>query len=269
MSKKALIVGIDKYDSGGSLAGCVNDAKAIKKVLERNEDGSKNYDCRLLISEDQRVTRKFLRQQWNELFDNFRGDILFYFSGHGTPTNVGGYIVTQDGETDDPGLSMNDLLTLANNSSASSVLLILDCCFSGDLGNPPNLQSGGSIENQSQLREGVTILAASRSTQVSMEIGGQGVFTKLVVGALSGGAADIRGRVSVASIYAYAEQALGAWDQRPMYKSHADQLAPVRLCNAYISDNLLRELPELFDNEEYKFYMNPSYEVKNILGDPY
>jgi uncharacterized caspase-like protein len=65
------------------------------------------------------------------------------------------------------------------------VLLILDCCFSGSIGNPPNLQ--GEIENQALLREGVTILAASRPAQVSMEVGGHGVFTKLVMGALRGG----------------------------------------------------------------------------------
>jgi hypothetical protein len=271
MSKRALLVGIDNYDKVSSLSGCINDAVAMKEVLERNEDGSKNYECRILTSSDpEPVTRKYLRQQWKELFENFTDDILFYFSGHGTPTDVGGYLVTQDGEIDDPGLSMNDLLTLANNSKAKSVLLILDCCFSGDLGNSANLQGGdNSVENQAQLREGVTILTASLATQVSKEIAGQGVFTKLVVGALSGGASDVRGRVSAASIYAYAEQALGAWDQRPMYKSHANCLAPIRLCKPFVSDNLLRELPTLFEDQEFKYYMNPSYEVSNTLDHPH
>jgi hypothetical protein len=112
----------------------------------------------------------------------------------------------QDGSLEDPGLAMNDVLTLANRSKAQSVLLILDCCFSGSIGNPPNLQS--DVENQAQLREGVTILAASRPTQPSMEVGDHGVFTNLVIGALRGGSADVRGRVSAASIYAYAEAAL-------------------------------------------------------------
>ena len=260
MSKRALIVGIDDYDNISPLSGCVNDALNMKEVLERHEDGSRNYDCRVLTSSDaQPVTRKYLRQQWQSLFENFTGDILLYFSGHGTPTEVGGYLVTQDGETDDPGLSMNDLLTLSNGSRAKSVLLILDCCFSGDLGNPKNLNNG-SVENHAQLREGVTILTASRSTQVASEIGGQGVFTNLVLGALRGGAADVRGRVSAAAIYAYAEQALGAWDQRPMYKSHANCLDPIRLCKPHVSDALLRELPELFASDDAKYSMNPSFE---------
>lgn len=264
MQKRALIVGIDEYDNVNSLAGCVNDALEMKAVLERHEDGSKNYDCKILTSDSIRVTRKLLRHQWTELFENFTGDILFYFSGHGTPTDVGGYLVTQDAETDDPGLSMNDLLSLANSSKANSVLLILDCCFSGSLGNPSSLNN--SIENQAQLREGVTILTASRSNQVATEVGGQGVFTNLVLGALRGGGADVRGRVSAASVYAYAEQALGAWDQRPMYKSHANSLEPVRFCKPCVSDELLRELPVLFDSEDFNFYLDPSFEYTHATA---
>lgn len=233
----------------------------MKEVLERHEDGSRNYDCRVLTSPGPKpITRRFLREQWADLFENFNGDVLFYFSGHGSPTNVGGYLVTQDGVTGDPGLAMNDLLTLANRSKAKSILLILDCCFSGDLGNPPNLQGDGSIENQAQLREGLTILAASRPTQIASEIAGHGVFTNLVLGALKGGASDVRGRVSAASIYAYVEQALGAWDQRPVYKSHADRLPPVRFCGAWVADSLLRELTTIFENPDSVFLMDPSFE---------
>ena len=261
MSRRALLIGIDQYDNISSLKGCVNDALDMKEVLERHEDGSRNYDCRVLTSPGPKpITRPFLREQWADLFENFGGDVLFYFSGHGSPTNVGGYLVTQDGATGDPGLAMNDLLTLANKSKAKSILLILDCCFSGDLGNPPTLQGDGSIENQALLREGLTILAASRPAQIASEVGGHGVFTNLVLGALKGGASDVRGRVSAASIYAYVEQALGAWDQRPVYKSHADRLPPVRYCNAWVPDSLLRELTAIFEKPDSVFLMDPSFE---------
>ena len=183
------------------------------------------------------------------------------------PTNIGGYLVTQDGEPDDPGLAMNDLLTLANKSKAESILLILDCCFGGDLGNPANLQ-GGSIENQAQLREGLTILAATPASQTALEVAGHGVFTNLVLGALKGGASDVRGLVSAASIYAYVEQALGAWDQRPLYKSHADSLPPVRRCKASVPDSLLRELPGIFSNPDTTFQMNPSFEYTDPSAKP-
>lgn len=277
MARRALLIGIDQYDKVSPLKGCVNDALAMKEVLERHENGNLNYDCRVLTNPEPKaltgakpkpITRRLLREQWTELFENFDGDVLFYFSGHGSPTNVGGYLVTQDGEPGDPGLPMNDLLTLANKSKAKSILLILDCCFGGDLGNPPNLQGDGSIENQAQLREGLTILAASRPTQIASEIAGHGVFTNLVLGALKGGASDVRGRVSAASIYAYVEQALGAWDQRPVYKSHADRLPPVRYCNAWVSDSLLRELTTIFPRHDSTFPMDRSFEHTESAARP-
>lgn len=270
MGRRALLVGIDECQnpSIAKLSGAVADATAMRDVLARNEDGSPNYDCRLLVNPgSQPITRAQLRAIWRELFADGPDDALFFFSGHGTPTQLGGCLVTHDASPGDPGLPMNDLLQMANQSKAREVLLILDCCFSGSLGNPPNLQ-GGLVENQAQLREGVTILAASRPTEAAMEIGGQGVFTELVVGALSGGAADVRGRVSAAAIYAYVEEALGAWHQRPLYKSHANMLSPVRLCKAHVDDATLRELPTWFSTADAKLALAPSYEPTDPAARP-
>jgi hypothetical protein len=257
----ALLVGIDKYDHVSDLSCCVADAMAMSELLQRNDDGSPNYDCEALISSgEEKITRKVLRSHWNRLFGVYKGDILFYFSGHGTPLKSGGYLVTQEGDQDDPGLAMDELLVLANLSEASSVLLILDCCNAGHLGLPAALQANGTGQYQAHLREGLTILAASRPTEDAFEAEGQGVFTRLVLGALSGGAADVRGLVSAASIYGYVEQALGPWEQRPMYKSHADQLPPVRTCRPAVSDPVLRELPTLFKAPECLLRLDPSYE---------
>ena len=109
------------------------------------------------------------------VFRTLEGTFFFTFREHGSPSDVGGYLVTQEGTPDDPGLPMDDLVTMANNSTASSVLLILDCCFSGAAGNPASLQAAAT-EGRALLREGVTVLAASRSTQVAMEVAGHGVF---------------------------------------------------------------------------------------------
>jgi hypothetical protein len=272
MERRALIIGIDTYDSVSGLSGCVADASAMARLLERNEDGSPNYACRLWTNPPapgasaHPVTRGHLREEWERLLSSFTGDILFYFAGHGCPTQLGGYLVTQDATEWEPGLPMNDLLQLANQSKAREVLLVLDCCFSGSLGNPPNLNTGGT--DQAQLREGVTILAASRSTETSAEIGGHGLFTWLVLGALSGGAADVRGLVSAAAVYAYVEQVLGPWDQRPMYKSHASRLTPVRQCHPGVPDVLLRRLPELFPDEDSRYQLDPTYERTDPAADP-
>src|SRR5947209_14326513 len=38
-------------------------------------------------------------------------------------------------------------------------------------------------------------------------------------GALDGGAADVLGKVTVASVYAYLSETFGPWDQRPTFKA--------------------------------------------------
>jgi hypothetical protein len=273
MERRALIVGIDDYKNPeADLHGCVADATAIAAMLEKQEDGSPNYSCRLWTApsrnpEADPITRGNLRAEWNRLFGDFTGEILFYFSGHGTLTSDGGYLVTQDYDTNDMGIAMNELLNLANSSKAREVLLILDCCHSGALGNPANLQAP-HMDSQAQLREGVTILSASRPAQPAMESNGHGVFTNLLLGALDGGAADIQGRVSAASIYAYVEQALGPWDQRPLYKSHANRLSPVRFCKALVTDDLLRKIPELFGAPDSYFTADESFEKTSPKATP-
>lgn len=261
MSRKALFIGIDQYANFGALACCVADANSMKEVLERNENGTINFSCQVFTSEGREmISRSFLRNKIQALFtDDFDGDAIFYFSGHGTASKHDGYLVTQDGETGDYGISMYELVTIANNSKAKSVLLILDCCHSGQLGNLPNIQGGNG--NQTQLREGVTILAASKPSQPALEVEGHGVFTQLVISALLGGAADVRGRVSAASVYAYAEQALNnPWGQSPLYKSHADRLPQLRYCKPSVEDAYLRLLPQIFEDPTTVVPMDPSFE---------
>lgn len=260
MARRALLIGIDQYDNISGLSGCVQDAGAMADVLETNEDGSPNYECRLYTSPGPgALTRGFIRTELENLFDGFDGDVLFYFAGHGAPTSVGGFLVTQDGQDNDIGIQMQELLDKANNSKAKEVLLILDCCFSGSLGNPASIQNG-DLENRALLREGVTILAASRPTETSAEFNGHGVFTSLVLNALHGGATDVLGNVSAASVYALAEQALGAWDQRPMYKSHASRLTPIRQCNPEVPLPTLRRLPDIFPDPTSTLPLDKSYE---------
>ncbi|MBY5370466.1 caspase domain-containing protein [Rhizobium leguminosarum] len=268
MNKRALIVGIDRYDTYPPLSAAVSDAEAMADILSKNGDGSPNFGCRLLTSPGREaVTRANLRRNWRELFDGFRGDVLFYFSGHGAPTEVGGFLATQDAAEDDPGLAMEELVNMANNSAVKTVLLILDCCFSGSAGNPAALRNG-NIENKAILREGVTILSASRPAELSYEVGGHGVFSNLILGALKGGAANVRGHISAAAIYAYVEAALGPWDQRPLYKSHAEHLEPVRTVPPMVSDELLREMTTFFPAQDHRYSLNETYEETSDKAKP-
>ena len=110
--RKALCVGIDCYEKISDLHGCVNDANAVKEVLQRNGDGTLNFDVKLLTatSETSYISRSTLKDSVEELF---RGDseiALFYFSGHGSIDELGGYLCTSEISRPDEGLSLSDLL---------------------------------------------------------------------------------------------------------------------------------------------------------------
>lgn len=268
MRRRALLVGVNAYDSMRSLSWCVEDALAMRQVLEFHEDHSPNFACRMLLGlksrtealdleqSQERVTFNGLRVALEELFD-FDGMVLFYFSGHGHPTEHGVYLVTQDGSNALPGILLNDILAMANESRAQEVVLIIDSCFSGSLGEPDQVREVTNL----YLRPGVTLLAASMSGQNARELNGHGLFTHLVIGALKGGASDVRGQISAASIYAYVEQALGPWDQRPIYKSNASQLSTLRNYTPDVQDEELRRLPQFFRRPDDHFRLGPSYEV--------
>jgi len=266
MMRRALLIGIDHY-AASPLTGCVADAQGMASLLERNDDGRPNYDVKLVTSDTKAINRGDLRTLLADLFNNARDAvILFFFAGHGAQTPWGAELVTQDYSSNSLGVSMNDVLTLANDSPAREVILILDCCFSGNLGNVPGLQSAAIAPpfrlDKTVLRENVTVLAASRATQPSAEVpgGGQGAFTRLLIEGLEGAAADHLGEVTALSLYAFASRPFTAWQQRPVFKSHVSQPTALRVCEPTINQDLLRELPKYFPNAKARYAMTPAHE---------
>jgi len=270
MAKRALIIGIDSYDKVHQLTGCVADAIEVRNLLQRNADGSPNYDCRLLIygpdQSSERITRPVLREACRDLFD-YAGEVVLYFSGHGALTETGGYFATCDAEAGDWGVPMQEIIQLANNSRASDILIILDCCHAGDAGDAPLLNKPGQSSPIAVLRENMTVLAASRNSQSAMEAGGHGLFTTALLDALDGGAADHMGWVTASSIYAYVERRFGEWSQRPVYKSHATALTVIRQCAPLIDRLQLYEIVKLFSTEDYKYKLDPEFEPEDEFGN--
>ena len=257
--RRALCVGIDLYPFG-ALRGCVSDAERIAALLANHEDGVPNFECRTIVAPNggghDVVTRSKLKQAIEQLFKDKADIALLHFSGHGTENNLGGYLVTQDAKRYDEGVAMSDVLKMANDSRADEVVILLDCCHSGNVGNAPVIDNTKAL-----LREGVSILTASRGDQVSVESTGGGLFTSLVGDALEGAAADLLGDVSAPAIYAFVEGALGAWDQRPLFKSHVSKVIPLRRCNPPIDTTVLRELPVLFPVPAEDLPLSPEFEA--------
>lgn len=262
--RKALLVGIDDYASG-TLTGCVNDAAKMCELLSRHQDETPNFDCRPMLSPPSgtRITRPALRAAIDDLFATETEVSLFFFAGHGTVNNLGGYLVTQDATKYDEGVPMSNVLSLANNSRAREIVILLDCCHSGALGHVPRVDNESAI-----VREGVSVLTACRKSEPAVERGGGGLFTSLVCDALAGGGADVCGKVTVASVYAYVDAALGAWDQRPLFKSHVSKLVSLRNCHAHVPYDILRLLPKYFSSPTEDYALDPSYESSVDPRDP-
>ena len=64
----------------------------------------------------------------------------------------------------------------------------------------------------------------------------------------------------MASVYAYVEEALGPWDQRPLFKAHLSTLVPLRTVEPAVPMEALRRLPALFPDPDNEFPLDPSYE---------
>lgn len=264
--RRALCVGIDEYPSG-PLYGCVSDATRMDAMLSRHQDGSRNFDCRTVTapigSSHDVITRPILRELLEQLFTDQADVALLYFAGHGTVNALDGFLVTQDAQRFDDGVALTDVLRLANGSRASEVVIMLDSCFSGAMGNPPVADNMRAL-----LREGISILTASRGDQVSVETGGGGIFTSLVVDALDGGAANILGSVNAPAVYSYVEAALGAWDQRPLFKAHLSKVIELRCCTPPIDRAVLRRLPDLFPLPAEDFKLDSTFERTSATANP-
>lgn len=261
---RALIVGIDYYEHTSDLIGCVKDAENMARLLGEHEGGHNNFDCKVWKASDKKsaVSRVQFRKEIEELFKHPTDMALLYFAGHGHIKAAGGTIMASDSLDGSDGVTLDFILTLANNSEATNRVIILDSCYSGSAGytsHNPKLAA---------LAEGVTILAAATKDQYAWGDKNGGVFTNLVVDALSGGAADLLGNITVASLYAHLDKSLGDWDQRPVFKANVERFVPLRKVDPPISRIDLKKIGEYFDKAGDKFKLDPSYEPRDEARTP-
>lgn len=252
--RRALIIGLDDYP-GAPLHGCVNDANRLRDVLARHHDGLLNFHCDVITSPPHEVSRAILRRKISELFLQPADVAFLHFSGHGTVNGLGGYLVTPDYCEFDVGLPMTEILALANQSPVTDKFITLDCCHSGAFGTLPAISSDKIF-----LADGVSVITATRSGQEALEEGGGGVFTSLLIEALDGGAAGLLGEVSAANIYAYIDNALGAWDQRPMFKANVSRFIQLRKAEPRLSVAMVHKMVGYFPLPAEPLALSPEYE---------
>lgn len=247
--KSALLVAVDEYDAPATPdLRCIDDANHIQSLLRRNDNGTSNWDG-AVVDLESGANADVLRHRLARFFREGAGrELLFYFAGHGANDDWGTSLVLADGTS----ISLNDVMHLVNNSRATTITLILDCCFSGDVGNlAPERRAvvpggQGYQLDRAELRDNIAVLAASRSMEPAAETAAGGAFSQLVIEGLEGGASDHRGRVSLLSIYAFVAAGFGALEQTPVLKANLAAPLLLRQAAPWIDDALLEQLPTYF-----------------------
>ena len=257
--KKALVIGINNYPTH-PLKGAINDATIISQLLQVNGNDTTNFEVITLYDVG---TKSELLSEIAKFFDRNADMGLLYFAGHGYVNELGGFLVTPDHRRYDEGIDMNHILNLANNSKIRNKVIILDCCKSGSFATPAE---NGSVTH---IKTGISILTSSREDEPAKEINGHGVFTNLLIEGLKGGAADVRGHISPGGVYAYIDQALGAHEQRPVFKTNVTEFVELRSVIPQVSLSTLRKLTEYFHSPSDSLQLDPSFEYTNSNEVPH
>jgi tetratricopeptide (TPR) repeat protein len=208
--------------------------------------------------------------------------LLFYFAGHAIPINRDIYFVTYDFQEDtieemievDPDFyfSMRWLWkVLYQSSAAGRVLIILDCCFAGNMvemkDDPLKIDFGKLLDelntgssNKDQMNRLRLMLTATGYNIQAQELDGHGLLTGLLLKALRGEIDDVldkEGHVDIRVLHTYLQDHMPK-QQRP---DLAGKFGPYNCILASHSNRSERLRRQAFDN-------NMKIEVeRGILSD--
>ena len=182
MSRDALVIGINtySYERLNSLTAPGRDAEAVAKLLEKYGDfkvtrlpavkDKQNNTIR--VGQKTKVTLTQLKQAIVQLFkpDGKPPDTaLLYFSGHGLREELGiseGFLASSDVNPDmgSWGLSLQWLRRLLQESEVRQQIIILDCCYAGEVLNVAEADPGDRGKGRDRC-----FIAASRKFEVAYE----------------------------------------------------------------------------------------------------
>jgi len=208
----AVIIGISKYRSLArehQLRYAAADARALHAFLRTPQGGAFAPDHVRLLLDEEATLRAMKSALGNFLLSAGRDDmVMIFFAGHGqveqgrTDTV---YLLPYDVDPKDlfaTAYAVQELrAALSRRVYAQRVVMIVDACHSGSLGQADVLTRGASDVLSRYLtaigssENGRAVLTASSPTELSQEGekwgGGHGVFTHHLLEALKGGA-DVR-----------------------------------------------------------------------------
>ncbi|MGH3808586.1 MAG: caspase, EACC1-associated type [Pseudonocardiaceae bacterium] len=204
-SRVTLLVGCSDYEdpSFPRLPAPVQDVDALRRVLADETIGDFSVDT-LLNKPSGTVSAQIESFFANRKPDDF---LVLYFSCHGVLDSRGRlYFVTANsrkGLLDSTGISARWVQEQMNKSRSRSIVLLLDCCYSGAFARGLARGSTDAEKVLGQQLGGHGRMVITASDKLEYAYGSE--FTNVVVRGLETGAADLDGdgQVSVDELYHY------------------------------------------------------------------
>jgi len=189
----AVVIGINNYEKWPALEFAINDAKAVKKILQET-----GFNDITTVFDKEATQRRILTELFNNLPKKagHNDRVLFYFAGHGQTEDLSGggkkgYIIPVDADTSNyasTAISMEQIRSLSSRISAKHILYVMDSCYSGlglnrSSGVSPKI--GDYLRKVSSMRVVQIITAGGKGEQVQ-EKEGHGLFTTYLMKAIEG-----------------------------------------------------------------------------------
>lgn len=192
MALNSYFIGINKYLDSQifDLSGASNDAKALWALFT---DTIPDIQAHLFVDEQANV--ESVKNVFESVLSKASVDdsVIITFAGHGTPDHRLVCYNTIKDDCPSTSISAEEIANYFRKSKAKTIILILDCCFSG--GAPARVLSDVSLPRntcytmQSIAGEGRVIIAASNYNEPAWEqpASGHGLLTKALIDILQDG----------------------------------------------------------------------------------
>lgn len=211
----ALVVGVDRYRELDDLPAAAVDARSMAQILEDRCD----FEVNALLNPSRDHFTRALTDLFGDKSLTSEDTLLLYFAGHGVndEDERSFYLAVGETELDYPdttAVTATTIQSFLTNTYAKTKVVMLDCCFSGMIGDELRGRSDGRVRMKAPLdHSGTYVLTATDRTGRAYEdpraAGTSAFFTRAVLNALAGKAEDTDGDgwISVQDVAAYVQRA--------------------------------------------------------------
>jgi Caspase domain/TIR domain len=273
-----LVIGIANYQHINKLPNTVlNDANDVHKLLtDKNQCAYPPDNVQLLL--DEKATQDNFCTALQKLAEscNQESIVFIYLSSHGGRMDSGAYageyilpvdtLYTSDESLAKSAISGTEFTEALRAISARKVVVILDCCHSGGVGQP---KAPGASEIKAipesyyevlKSGRGRVIVASSRSTEYSYVLPGasNSLFTQYLLAGLRGGAPGPGGVIRIFDLFSYIQPKVSSDQagQHPIFKAEVEENFPIAL---YVGGKASTTIPASAPDDEFKYDVFVSY----------